>query len=444
MNSNTRIVIIGGGWAGIATALELSQYNLAITLIESNQELGGKGRNISIDDCEIDNGQHLMIGAYSEILRLSKIMGLQETSLFHRLPTLLESRSYKHPGFRLSLGKLPAPLHFVVGLLGAKGFSVKEKLSIVKLCLTLNISDFKVERDHPLSSWLSSHDQDNKAIQQFWRPLCLAILNTPIEIASTEVFLRVLKDSFTKKREHSDFLFAKKNIGQLFPKPAMQYLKQRNIDIRTGLRVKHVMYDKGKYVLHTVDQTIIADQLVLAVPPPQCIRITQSINELQPIRNKLERIQHSPITTIYFQYPTYVELGQPMLGISGGLLEWLIDRKISRQPGLIAAVISGPGEHMALNKHQLEEKAITEIKTLFPQWPTPTKVSIVREKRATFLCEKGINDLRPENKTPIDNLWLAGDYTNTGYPATLEGAVRSGVSCARQIVDHISKSPKTS
>ena len=204
MTSNTSITIIGGGWAGLATALELSRYNLDIRLIESNHELGGRGRNINIGKQELDNGQHLMIGAYTETLRLFNMMALTESSLFIRQPTLLESRSYKHPGFRLSLAKLPAPLHFVTGLLSASGFSLQEKARIMKLCIALNRSNFKINKDQPLSVWLSSQGQDRKIIQQLWRPLCLAILNTPIEIASSEVFLNVLKDSFAVKRHFSD------------------------------------------------------------------------------------------------------------------------------------------------------------------------------------------------------------------------------------------------
>jgi len=436
------VVIVGGGWAGLSTAIELSQYKIPVTLIESNQQLGGRGRTITIDDMEIDNGQHLLIGAYSETLRLLKLMGQQESDLFDRQPTLLQCRTHRLPGFRLSLPRIAAPLNFLLGLLSAKGFSIKEKTAIIKLCLILNRCNFSIDQDKSLLAWLAQNGQTEKIIQQFWQPLCLAMLNTPIDIASSEVFLRVLKDSFTLQRDYSDFLFARHNIGLLFPQPAQHYLDKNGTTLMTGQRVETVESTTGQttetdFIVHTNKCSIKAQHVVLAVPPKQCLRLIENIAALTPLHKQLGHFKTSPITTIYLHYPKHVSLGQDMLGISGGQLQWLVDRSSSDQAGIIAGIISGPGSHMELSKEALAQKAVAEIAALFPHWPEPLHVSVVREKRATFLCETGVNEYRPNNKTALPNLWLAGDHTDTGYPSTLEGAVRSGVACAKKILQDI-------
>lgn len=434
------VVIVGGGWAGLSTAIELSHHKIAVTLIDSNQQLGGRGRTITINNMDIDNGQHLLIGAYSETLRLLKLMGQQESDLFDRQPTLLHSRTHKLPGFRLALPRIAAPLNFLLGLLSAKGFSIKEKMAILQLCLMLNRCDFSIDRDQNLSAWLEKNGQTKKITQQFWRPLCLAMLNTPIDIASSKVFLRVLKDSFTLKRDYSDFLFAKHNIGLLFPQPAEHYLEKNGTTLITGERVKAIKQTtETTFIVQTNDRSIKTQHIVLAMPPKQCLRLIENISALAPLHKQLECFKTSPITTIYLHYPKHVSLGQDMLGISGGQLEWLVDRSTSKQAGIIAGIISGPGSHMRLSKETLAKKAIVEIATLFPHWPEPLQVSVVREKRATFLCEAGVNQYRPKNKTAIPNLWLAGDHTDTGYPSTLEGAVRSGVACSQEILQNIKR-----
>lgn len=439
MNSaTTPVAIIGGGWAGLSAAIELSRHNIPVTLVESNRQLGGRARTINIDGIDVDNGQHLMIGAYTETLRLLEVVGYEPAQLFVRQATLLQCRSASLPGFRLALARLPAPLHFIYGLFTASGFNYREKASIIRLCLALNASGFMLDTDCRLSSWLESNGQSGKLIHRFWKPLCLAILNTPIEIASSEVFLRVLKDSFTVKRAHSDFLFARDNLGHIFPEPARRYLEAKQSTVISGERVKKIKDIHGEgFSLHTDERVISATHLVLAVPPQQCLRLTTTLSKLESLQASLARFQSSPITTVYLHYPKRVSLGQAMLGVNGGLVEWLIDRRLSGQPGLIAGIISGPGPHTKLTKKELQNKIITEIKTLFPHWPAPDKITIVREKQATFMCENGVNTWRPKNKTNQKNLWLAGDYTDTGYPATLEGAVRSGVDCAKQILQAI-------
>ena len=124
-----------------------------------------------------------------------------------------------------------------------------------------------------------------------------------------------------------------------------------------------------------------------------------------------------------------------MLGMSGTLSQWLFDRRVCNQPGLIAVVISADGAHMSWDNARLTSEVTSELRSRFPTWPEAETAMVIREKRATFECRVGTENLRPGNTTPVKGLWLAGDYTDTGYPATLEGAVRSGVQCAHRIIE---------
>ena len=158
---------------------------------------------------------------------------------------------------------------------------------------------------------------------------------------------------------------------------------------------------------------------------------------LTALASSLQQFQYEPICTVYLQYPESARLPVPMLGMLGGVGQWAFDRQLCGQPGLIAVVISSSGIHMAWPNSQLVDVISAELANLFPRWPQPASTHVIREKRATFASQVNINQSRPTNQTAVEGLWLAGDFTQTGYPATLEGAVRSGVQCTQQIIERI-------
>jgi hypothetical protein len=155
----------------------------------------------------------------------------------------------------------------------------------------------------------------------------------------------------------------------------------------------------------------------------------------------LQALDHTPIATVYLRYPAAVRLDSPMVGLTGTLTQWVFDRCVCHQPGVIAAVISGTGSHMDMDRAALAAQVAKELSAHFG-WPAPEQTFVVREKRATFRCGVDVDAVRPEASTPIAGLWLAGDYTANGYPATLEGAMRSGVQCARLILADLGRSPR--
>ncbi len=432
------VVVVGGGWSGLAAAVELTARGLPVTLLEAARQLGGRARRVPFDGLCIDNGQHLLLGAYRETLGLLGRLGVAESDAFLRQPLSLRLVRRGRPEVHLrSPPGLPAPLHLVWGLLQCAGLSAGERLRALGLCLHLLRTGFRLPGDIPVARWLTSRGQPAAVIEALWAPLCLAALNTPPSQASTRVFLRVLQDTFARRRSDSDMLLPRMDLGAVLPDPAMAFIERRGGSVRfstrvTGLRI-HQQRVRG---VRTAGGEIAAEHVILAVPPVPARRLLKPHSDLLPIAERLGAMIHEPTCTVFLRYPAQTSLGSPLLGLVGHTAQWVFDRALNGQPGLMAVVISGSGPHMELGLAALARQVQAELAALFPHWPAPLGQRVICERRATFACRPDAQALRPAHRTPVDGLWLAGDHMDTGYPATLEGAVRSGLQCAQHILEN--------
>lgn len=427
-------LVAGGGWAGLAAAVTLAQQRHPVTLLESSRQLGGRARSVELDDLQVDNGQHLMLGAYTEMLDLLRTIGVNEQVLLRR-PMHLQLKSLHHSDIELRLPPLPAPLHMASALLLARGLKAVHKWQALRFCLHLLRHDFTLTQDIPLQEYLQTQGQDQFLIDNLWAPLCIGALNTRPQHASTRLFLRVLQQSFTGKRHHADLLIATCTLGKLLPQPAMHYLHASGSKVELNRRVTGLCIEHGSIAGVETDSGFVpAQQLVLALPPWRVLQLCAGHAALNPIAEQLQQFDYQPICTIYLQYPVTTRLATEMAGVRDGISQWIFDRRVCRQPGLMAVVISTEGPHMEWNHETLAQRVAAELALLYPHWPQPVQHHVIREKRATFSSRVNIDTLRPAHSTPVTGCWLAGDYTNTGLPATLEGAIASGVQCARQII----------
>lgn len=429
------VIVVGGGWSGLAAAVELSRRGTAVTLLEAAGHLGGRAARIRYRGRDYDSGQHLLIGAYRGILELLAVMGVDEDTVFERRPFELISRSsHGTPPLRLRLAGLPAPFHLLGGLLTATGLSRTDRWRALRFCLAAARSRV-LTADYSVQELLFRHDQSPELVARLWEPVCLAALNTPLHEASAEIFLRVLRDSFARNRRDSDLLLPRLGLGAVLPEPAQRYITAHGGDIRLGCRAAGLEIGRGRIdaVVLADGTRLHADHVVLALPPPACRRLLEGCAPLRELAESLSQFEFSPICTLYLHYPPHIRLDYPMVGLHGTLAHWVFDLASAGEPGLMAAVISGPGPHQALERNTLQAQVIAELATCFPHWPAPAEVAVLCEKRATFLCRSGITARRPAVETPVAGCWLAGDAVATGYPATLEGAVRSGLECARRI-----------
>ena len=438
------VAIIGGGMAGLSAAATLAEQGIQTTLFESGPHFGGRARSVAIEfnsqTFQVDNGQHILLGAYHETLKLLEKVGVQEKQAFLRLPLALNMNSPRHKKtFKLAnLNFLPHPLNQLFGFLCCKGLSYKERISVVMLIVRLKKNNYRLTIDTPLKDYLLDNHQSNQTIKFLWEPLCLAALNTPIESASSKVFLNVLRDAFNKGKNDSDFLIPKLDLSQILSTPIVRYLQANqstvfnNKLVRSIKPIEHDFIKKG-FEVATRLETYHFSHVIIATAARKLKDLTGDLPDLDSVTAQTETYDYQPIYTVYLQYPNHITLPQPMLGLVDITSQWVFDRgQLCGQQGLMAVVISSKGNHQKLTQDMLALKVAQELHQAFPHLTKPLWHKVIAEKRATFSCT--VNLPRPNNVTPYPNLFLAGDYTYADYPATIEGAVRSGIACANLIV----------
>ncbi len=432
---DNRVIIVGGGWAGLAAAIELGRHKIPVIVLESAKQLGGRARSVHLEKLHIDNGQHMLVGAYESILKCLHRIGINESDVLERQPLSLQWLRPNGNPVSLNTLKLPAPLHLAWALFRAKGLSLSDRLSALNFCRHLQKINFTLEIDCSVESLFKKHHQSSEVIKAIWEPLCLGALNTQIHEASAQIFLRTLGDSFNHSRKDSDILLTKKDLGSIFPEPASDYIETHHGSVRLGQRVTELNIHNGSVTgVQLSEQQIKSHYVVLATPSIITNTLIEDNPALEYVSSQLQSIRHRPICTIYLQYPESTKLDGWLMGSLDTTSQWIFDRGLYGQNGLMSVVISGEGKHMNWDNEKLCDVVEKELATYFPHWPKPSNTHVIREKRATFASTVDINKHRPETQTPVKGLWLAGDYTKNGLPGTLEGAVRSGLQCAQQII----------
>lgn len=425
-----RVAVIGGGCSGLAAAATLAEKGIPVTVFEAAKQLGGRARGLEWKGKRLDNGQHILIGAYRDTLRLMRLAGVDFDKTLLRLPLQL----IQHGKFRLEAPDwLPAPLHLLHGFFYADGLTTPERMAALRLLMRLRLQNFRLQQDEPLAGFLARHRQPDHVTRWLWEPLCLAALNTPLDQASTQIFLNVLRDSFSKSKRDSHLLLPRVDLSELLIEPLGRYITSRGNALRLGTPVSSVKRQGADYVVVSESIEEIFSHVISAVPAFRLSKWQAALPELAEPIALCERFAYQPIASIYVQYPEAVHLSDPMIGLMGGLAQWVLDRgRLDGQAGLLAVVISAEGPHMQLSQIALAETVIAELQRAFPDLPAPLWYKVIIEKRATFAC---IPDMqRPAQQTRMKNFYLAGDYTAGDYPATIEGAVRSGVACATRIL----------
>ncbi len=426
-------VVIGGGIAGLAAAATLADQNIQVTLLDAGSQFGGRTRSVAIEANsrvhQLDNGQHILLGAYRETLKLLAKVGVQEQDVLMRVPLALDVRTENKSAFRLATpGYLPAPLNQLIGFLFCSGLQWHERMSVIKLVTRLKKSNYQLANDEPLADFLQKNQQSGKTVSLLWEPLCLAALNTPINKASSRIFLNVLRDAFQHKNS-SDFLLPRQDLSRLFSQPITRYLKAHQVRVLHNKRVKSITVSPSGYAISTKEEFFEASHVIVATSPVRLRNVIADLPKLNFVAEQTESYSYQPIYTIYLQYPGNATLSAPMLGLTGGLSQWVFDRGIlCKQHGLMAVIISAEGKHQNFTQEKLALTVAKELQAAFPKLAKPVWHKVIAEKRATFSCNVDLP--RPAYVTPYPGLYLAGDYTFADYPATIEGAVRSGVACA--------------
>ena len=441
MAKGKTVAVVGGGWAGCAAGVELARTGHHVTLYEAARTLGGRARRVEIDGKRLDNGQHILLGAYTATLRLLKQVGIDARQALLNLP--LQMRYPVHSdGMDFVAPRWPAPLHLAAALLRSKGLTRADKLSLARFSTTARWMDWHLDVDCSVTELLQRYDQTDRLIALMWRPLCLAALNTAPERASAKVFLNVLRDSLgAKKRRASDMLLPRLDLSALLPDAAAAYIGRHGGAVQLGAPVVALQAaaSGGWTVTASGQAPRQFDAVVLATPAAHSATLLQQAG-LSDAAARIPPFEWEAITTCYLQYDTGVRLALPFFALrddaaEGAWGQFVFDRGQldDTQAGLLAVIISASGAAAALGHVALTALIAGQLAAVFgrAELAVPLWSQVITEKRATFACTPGLQ--RPANSTGRPGLVLAGDYTASDYPATIEAAVRSGIAAAASL-----------
>jgi hydroxysqualene dehydroxylase len=424
-----RVAVVGAGWAGLAAAVEATEHGHEVTLFDMAHHAGGRARTLALDGLPLDNGQHILIGAYRETLALMRRVGVEPEQVLHR--QALSLRAPDGSGLRLPPGA-PVPA-FVRGVLAWQDVPLADRLRLLWLAARWRLQGFQCNPS--LSVRELAHDCPKSVFDALLDPLCVAALNTPAAKASGQVLLTVLHDALFGGRGGSDLLLPRAPLDALLPAPAMAWLIDHGAAWRPGHRVQALQRFGGPHERSgwQVDGERF-DHVVLACTAAESARL---LAEHAPTWSAVAaNLRYEPIVTVWLRAPAG-HWPQPMLafpardgddaapaqfGFSLG--------QLGGPDGVYALVISGAGAWV-------EKGLAVAAGAVMVQWDAafgaavPAELITVRaEKRATFACVPGLS--RPGAR-PLPGVSVAGDHVAGPYPATLEGAVRSGLAAVRDL-----------
>jgi len=415
-----KLAVIGGGWAGLAAAVMATQQSHAVTLMEMAAQLGGRARSLS-EQPRLDNGQHILIGAYTQSLALMRTVGVDVEQGLARQPLCL--RYPDHEGLRLPAG--PPLLAFARGVLAYRAWPLPARLSLLATATRWLLQGFKCASDLTVSQLCTELPAIVNA--ELIAPLCVAALNTPAHQASAQVFLRVLRDALFSGRGSSDLLLPRRPLSELLAEPAQAWLAGQGAELQLGTRAQTlVSHSKG----WQVDGKNF-DAVILACPSGESARLVEGI--APDWAEQARALSFEPIITVYLRSPGST-LPAPMVALQDGPqapAQFAFDLgQLGHAPGLFAFVVSGAASWVERGLAGCGEATLAQA-TRELRWASPPQIlRVLAEKRATFACTPALQ--RPPAQI-APGLWAAGDYVAGPYPATLEGAVRSGQTAAASL-----------
>jgi hydroxysqualene dehydroxylase len=434
-----RVVIIGGGFAGLAAGVGLSERGVEVLVLERRNHLGG--RAYSFVDAKtgdvVDNGQHLFMGCYHHTVAFLEKIGRLDRLKFQDRPRVdfLDREGFT----RFDCPPLPAPLHVLAGLLKMKGLGIGDKLRTFNIGRAISSNGKRSTGALTVDQWLDQLGQSQRIKQRFWYPIVVATLNQSPDIASARMLKVVLQEAFGGSSKDSSIGISRVGLSDLYTDGASDFIEARGGAVQTGAQVRELIIESGVVVAVELKdgQRVEGDYFISAVPPEALFAILPDKLKNQEFA-ALMALGSSPIVSINLWFDRPI-IDREFAGLLGTRSQWIFNKDMILSPGKesnqVAVIISAARAFVDWAKNDLVEMAISELHELLPASRTATLLHsvIVKEREATLSHSVKSDSLRPGPRTSISNLILAGDWTDTGLPATIESAVMSGDVAAEAI-----------
>lgn len=432
-------MVIGGGLAGLSAACALAERGITVTLIERRNYLGGRAFSF-VDPqtgMELDNGQHVFLRCCTEYIDLLKKIGaFGQTTLQQQLRVTVADRAGNR-GVLWSTRFLPAPLDLLPSLLLYRHLGLMDRLRIVRGMMSIRGTNR--EREHArlesmsFRDWLLEHGQNEKTIAALWELITLPILNDTIDAASANMGIMAFQDSLLAGKGMADLGYSRVGLSTLVSDGVRGYIESRGGRLLMGRRVSGLCITDGRVTgVRVGEETIDADAVISAVPWDGLERLLTSEDADTPLTSvNPPQLEWAPIVGLHIGYDRPV-MDEPFLTALDSPIQWIFNRSLMQGAAdvnsRVSVSISAAWREAGMTEGELRDMAEAELRAVLPETrnASMTYFRVVKQPQATFRCLPGIQDRRPTQTTAVPGLFLAGDWTQTGWPATMESAVRSG------------------
>lgn len=433
-------MIVGGGMAGLAAAVDLVRRGRTVVLIERKQHLGGRTYSFVHPETgdDVDNGQHLMMGCYHSTLRYLRTIGTMDAVEVQKRLTVLFRRKGKPSGL-LRSGPLPAPFHILTGLLRLDILRRVDRVRLLRVGIELlrrNPDSDRHLRSITVDRWLDEMRQSPENKEYLWNIIAIGALNDAPDAVSASMFAKVLKSAFFGARKNASMVIPKRGLSQVLVDAAESYIRRHGGRIVLNTSVTNIEIDAGMVQSVTLEngEVILPATVVSAVPYFDLPRLIPGGATMAA--DSAGAFVSSPIITIHLWFDAHF-VEEQFAALVGSPIHWVFNKSAvygRKREGLmyLSLVVSGARDLVGKSKEELVALAHDELKQFYPAASLAAVVHslVIKEKRATFTPSVGIDSHRPPSRTAVSNLFIAGDWTDTKLPATIEGAVQSGFHCA--------------
>ncbi len=437
MSQAPSVVVVGGGLAGLATSVALGSAGYSVRLLEARPFLGGRATSYPLNTADdnsttIDNCQHVLLRCCTNLIDFYRRLGVADRIRFHREFYWIE------PGGRLSTmkrGLLPAPLHFTESFAKLKFLSLSDKVSVASGLLSVKYEYGKRADLESITmlDWLREKKQTPRAIERFWRQVLVSAINEELDRMAAVHGLQVFYLGFLSKADSYEMGIPAVPLGELYSEKA--WAEYPEVKIEERCPVQQMTIEAGRVSrLVTPGGPVTADAYVLALPFERLASITPGL----PI--DLALFSHSPITGIHLWFDRSIT-DLPHATLLDRTVQWMFNKGEGKH---IQLVVSASRSLIAMSREDVIKLALQELQEFFPK-AAEAKLEhahVVKEVRATFAAAPKLEEQRPPSVTPVSNLFLAGDWTRSGWPATMEGAVRSGYLAAEAVTKSLGTAQK--